>query len=114
MAVGKHALMNRWHSTLAVPGSSIRSRDRLYCRTVIASPQPQLREEIERLYELKADAKLDTARRIFAEFRDALTAGRIRAAEKTNHSWQVNAWVKKGILLGFRIGELAETGEALS
>ena len=75
---------------------------------------PQLREEIERLYEQKSEIQLDSARRIFASFRDALTAGHIRAAEKTNNEWRVNAWVKKGILLGFRIGELAESGEALS
>ena len=73
-----------------------------------------MREEIERLYELKGDARSDAARRLFAEFRDALTAGRIRAAEKVSGEWRVNAWVKKGILLGFRLGELAETGEALS
>jgi 2,3,4,5-tetrahydropyridine-2-carboxylate N-succinyltransferase len=73
-----------------------------------------MREEIERLYELKGDVKSETARRLFAEFRDALTAGQIRAAEKVNGAWRVNAWVKKGILLGFRLGELAETGDALS
>jgi len=73
-----------------------------------------MREEIERLYELKDNAKSAAARRVFVEFREALTAGRIRAAEKVNGEWRVNAWVKKGILLGFRLGELAETGEALS
>jgi len=45
----------------------------------------------------------------FIEFRDALSAGRIRAAERADDgSWRVNAWVKKGILLGFRLGRLAE------
>ncbi len=46
---------------------------------------------------------------VFLEFRDALTQGRIRAAEKVDGHWQVNAWVKQGILLGFRIGALVET-----
>ena len=73
-----------------------------------------MRQEIERLYELGRDPKTESARRLFAEFRDALTAGSIRAAEKVNGEWRVNAWVKKGILLGFRLGELAETGDALS
>jgi 2,3,4,5-tetrahydropyridine-2-carboxylate N-succinyltransferase len=73
-----------------------------------------MREQIERLYERSVDIELDTARRVFALFRDALTRGRVRAAEKINNAWRVNAWVRKGILLGFRIGELAETGEALS
>lgn len=53
-----------------------------------------------------------SARQTFAAFRDALTAGSIRAAEKHNGEWRVNAWVKKGILLGFRLGELQEMGGA--
>jgi 2,3,4,5-tetrahydropyridine-2-carboxylate N-succinyltransferase len=52
------------------------------------------------------------ARRIFVEFRDALTAGKIRAAEKRpDGSWQTNTWVKQGILLGFRLGNLVEFGD---
>ena len=51
-----------------------------------------------------------SARQTFLEFRDALTAGKIRAAEKVNGKWTVNAWVKQGILLGFKLGELAEMG----
>ncbi len=50
------------------------------------------------------------ARQIFQEFRDALTRGEVRSAEKVNGRWQVNAWVKQGILLGFRLGELTESG----
>jgi 2,3,4,5-tetrahydropyridine-2-carboxylate N-succinyltransferase len=50
----------------------------------------------------------------FVEFRDALTRGEIRAAEKTNGRWTVNAWVKQGILLGFRLGEMAEMPAGLS
>jgi 2,3,4,5-tetrahydropyridine-2-carboxylate N-succinyltransferase len=52
------------------------------------------------------------ARKTFFEFRDQLTQGKIRAAEKTGTGkdarWTVNAWVKQGILLGFRLGELAD------
>jgi len=73
-----------------------------------------MREEIERLYELKDATRSEAALRLFADFRDALTGGRIRAAEKVAGEWRVNAWVKKGILLGFRLGELAETGRVLS
>ena len=43
----------------------------------------------------------------FLELRGALSAGRIRAAEpapETALGWRVNAWVKRGILLGFRLG----------
>ena len=52
-------------------------------------------------------------RRIFQEFKDALNAGEVRAAEPHASSpsgWRVNAWVKKGILLGFRMGSIVEMG----
>ena len=52
------------------------------------------------------------ARKTFLEFRDALTQGKVRAAEKKDGRWLVNAWVKQGILLGFRLGELKEMGDA--
>lgn len=35
------------------------------------------------------------------EFLDALEAGTIRAATPTNGGWQVNTWVKQGVLLNF-------------
>jgi 2,3,4,5-tetrahydropyridine-2-carboxylate N-succinyltransferase len=69
-----------------------------------------LRAEIERLYasgSLPPEAA-GQARRVFQEFREALTQGQIRAAEKQEGHWRVNAWVKQGILLGFRLGELEE------
>ena len=47
--------------------------------------------------------------RTFDEFKAALNAGRVRAAEPDSTSpsgWRVNGWVKKGILLGFRIGQV--------
>jgi 2,3,4,5-tetrahydropyridine-2-carboxylate N-succinyltransferase len=48
------------------------------------------------------------------DFRDALTEGKIRAAEKIDGQWKVNIWVKQGILLGFRLGELSKMGEDVS
>lgn len=39
------------------------------------------------------------------EFIDLIESGRIRAAEKGSEGWQVNHWVKQGILLGFKYGE---------
>ena len=72
-----------------------------------------MQQEIERLFEQGAQADPNAARNVFSEFRDALTRGRVRAAEKIDGAWRVNAWVKKGILLGFRIGELVESGEGL-
>ena len=68
-----------------------------------------LRSQIEKL--TSTVGALDpNARAVFEHFRDALTAGDIRAAEKINGAWQVNVWVKEGILLGFRLGQLAEMG----
>jgi 2,3,4,5-tetrahydropyridine-2-carboxylate N-succinyltransferase len=52
------------------------------------------------------------AERVFHQLRDALEAGEVRAAEPDNSTelgWRVNAWVKRGILLGFRLGELVHS-----
>jgi 2,3,4,5-tetrahydropyridine-2,6-dicarboxylate N-succinyltransferase len=48
-------------------------------------------------------------RAIFEEFKTALRNGEIRAAERNEEgNWKVNAWVKQGILLGFRMGKMGE------
>lgn len=76
-----------------------------------------LKTDIERLYSLGAEAKNDSsALGIFRQFRAALTRGEIRSAEKRDGAWQTNVWVKEGILLGFRLGELAQMddGQTLS
>jgi 2,3,4,5-tetrahydropyridine-2-carboxylate N-succinyltransferase len=69
-----------------------------------------LRTSIERLAALGEVEHNPEARPVFLKFRDALTQGEIRAAEKIDGRWIVNTWVKHGILLGFRLGELAESG----
>src|SRR5579863_2908512 len=71
-----------------------------------------LKTFIERLAALGEVEHNPEARPAFLEFRDALTQGKIRAAEKIDGRWIVNTWVKHGILLGFRLGELAEMGDA--
>jgi 2,3,4,5-tetrahydropyridine-2,6-dicarboxylate N-succinyltransferase len=71
-----------------------------------------LQAKIERLVSLGEIQHDPEARKIFEEFREALTQGTIRAAQKVDQRWSVNAWVKQGILLGFRLGELKEMGEA--
>ena len=51
----------------------------------------------------------------FNEFKSALNEGRVRAAEPDAASptgWKVNPWVKKGILLGFRLGRVVQMGPA--
>jgi len=80
----------------------------------------ELQAAIERLTETTTISNSSEARRVFADFRALLTAGKIRAAEKANvdggSRWVVHAWVKQGILLGFRLGELREMsdGDVLS
>jgi 2,3,4,5-tetrahydropyridine-2-carboxylate N-succinyltransferase len=69
-----------------------------------------LKSSIEHLAALGEVEHNPEARAAFLEFRDALTQGKIRAAKKIDGRWVVNTWVKHGILLGFRLGELAETG----
>ncbi len=70
-----------------------------------------LQSAIERLASLGEVERNPEARQTFLSFRDELTQGKIRAAEKINGQWVVNTWVKQGILLGFRLGELAEMGD---
>lgn len=72
-----------------------------------------LQAQIERLYSnaTPTGSTLEQAREVFQQFRDALTRGELRAAEKREGRWQANAWVKQGILLGFRLGDLAESGD---
>jgi len=75
-----------------------------------------LRSAIERVSMGETIGNADEARRVFLDFRAALTRGEARAAEKIDGRWTTNAWVKQGILLGFRLGELKEMsdGDVLS
>ena len=70
-----------------------------------------LQQTIVRLFESGAGADKAEARAAFAELRQALDAGAVRSAERDPDSptgWRVNAWVKQGILLGFRFGDVAD------
>jgi len=70
-----------------------------------------MRAEIEKLFDEKPQTYTDDHFHLFQRFKQALNAGEIRAAEpdhSTNTGWRVNAWVKKGILLGFRIGAVVD------
>jgi len=71
----------------------------------------ELQEDLERLYEEGASANRERARAVFARLREELNAGRVRSAEPDPSAatgWRVNVWVKKGILVGFRSGELTD------
>src|SRR4051794_13841896 len=67
-----------------------------------------LQSHVERL--ASAERLGPEAREIFLKFRDALTRGEIRAAEQIDGKWKVNVWLKRGILLGFRLGEIKQMG----
>jgi 2,3,4,5-tetrahydropyridine-2,6-dicarboxylate N-succinyltransferase len=66
-----------------------------------------LKQKIEDL--ASADkTEFDAAdREVFEDFKAALRRGEIRAAERDeNGNWKTNAWVKQGILLGFKMGKM--------
>src|SRR6266404_4053626 len=70
-----------------------------------------LPSQVERLFD-EAPAHYEEEHQwLFRDFKAALNRGEIRAAEldaSTKSGWRANAWVKKGILLGFRIGAIAD------
>ncbi len=66
-----------------------------------------LPEQIESLFDKPPERYGDEHSRLFQKLKDGLNDGSIRAAEPDAASptgWRVNGWVKKGILLGFRMG----------
>ena len=70
-----------------------------------------LRSQIERLFDAPALQYTEADHRLFQEFKDGLNRGEIRAAEPdpaAKSGWRANAWVKKGILLGFRMGRVVD------
>ena len=70
-----------------------------------------MRAEIEKLFDEKPGTYTEEHFQIFQEFKAALNAGTIRAAEpdpNARSGWRVNGWVKKGILLGFRMGGVVD------
>jgi 2,3,4,5-tetrahydropyridine-2-carboxylate N-succinyltransferase len=74
-----------------------------------------LEADITHLFEQGSAAPRHEAREAFLRLRDELSAGRVRSAEPDTDSptgWRVNVWVKQGILLGFRFGDLVDMGIA--
>ncbi len=74
-----------------------------------------LQEKIEQLFEKSEFDAND--REVFNDFKTELRTGGIRAAKRDEDgTWQTNAWVKQGILLGFKMGEIVTmsfSGETL-
>jgi 2,3,4,5-tetrahydropyridine-2,6-dicarboxylate N-succinyltransferase len=70
-----------------------------------------LPSEIEQLFDSPPSQYTQEHRRTFDAFKTALNRGEVRAAEPDAASktgWRVNSWVKKGVLLGFRMGKLVD------
>ena len=70
-----------------------------------------LRQDVERLVAALPAFDTDDARAVFLQLRAALSEGRVRAAEPDPGApggWRVNTWVKQGILLGFRAGQVVD------
>ncbi len=68
-----------------------------------------MQNEIESLFDNPPSSYSAEHSALFFAFLEELNAGRIRSAEpdlSSSTGWKVNAWVKKGILCGFRIGSL--------
>lgn len=70
-----------------------------------------LSEDIEQLFAEQRDRFDPEHFELFGRFKRALNLGKARAAEPDPSSpsgWRVNAWVKQGILLGFRMGAITD------
>jgi 2,3,4,5-tetrahydropyridine-2-carboxylate N-succinyltransferase len=70
-----------------------------------------LASDITALFAAGATADRAQVRETFATLRAALSSGDARAAEPdptAPSGWRVNAWVKQGILLGFRFGDVID------
>ena len=73
--------------------------------------ESMLSQRIEKLFDEPPAQYIEEHFRLFREFKDAVNRGEVRAAEPDAASatgWRVNAWVKKGILLGFRMGAVVD------
>ena len=71
----------------------------------------ELRAEIDRLFARPPGSYQADDFELFERFKGALNRGEARAAEPdpaAPSGWRVNAWVKQGILLGFRMGTIVD------
>jgi len=70
-----------------------------------------LQAAIEQLFDNKPEKYTPDHFALFAQFKAALNRGEIRAAvpdASEPSGWRVNGWVKKGILVGFRLGGIID------
>ena len=74
-----------------------------------------LETQIDGLYERNPETYTHQDLEIFREFKAGLNSGDVRAAEPDTtaapHGWRVNRWVKRGILVGFRMGKSVDMSD---
>src|SRR5437868_287827 len=66
-----------------------------------------MQTSIEALFDQKPSTYTEDHFALFKRFKEGLNSGAVRAAEpdsSTRSGWRVNTWVKKGLLIGFRMG----------
>jgi 2,3,4,5-tetrahydropyridine-2-carboxylate N-succinyltransferase len=70
-----------------------------------------MQTEIEALFDQKPSPYTEEHFALFQRFKSALNSGAVRSAEpdaSARSGWRVNTWVKKGVLLGFRMGAVVD------
>ena len=70
-----------------------------------------MQSEIEKLFDEKPQTYTNEHFALFQKFQQALNSGEIRSAQPDSAAktgWRVNTWVKKGILIGFRMGAVVD------
>jgi 2,3,4,5-tetrahydropyridine-2-carboxylate N-succinyltransferase len=72
-----------------------------------------LQTRVETLFPLAADALPPDAEQVVNTLLEELESGRVRAAVRgPDKIWRAVGWVKRGILVGFKVGKLVEQGSA--
>jgi 2,3,4,5-tetrahydropyridine-2-carboxylate N-succinyltransferase len=84
---------------LKTPGASLKDE--------AVKREDALKTHIEALFDERPDVYHEDHFLLFARFKEAVNTGAVRSAEpdpSTRSGWRVNTWVKKGLLIGFRMG----------
>ncbi len=67
-----------------------------------------LKKEINQIWSKRTDLNPKSNKKLIKPISDTIDLidkGKIRVAEKINNEWKVNGWIKKAILLSFRVNE---------
>ena len=69
-------------------------------------PTSKLEKEIDAIWKTRDSLDPKSSKKIINTIDktiDLIDKGKIRVAEKTKNKWKVNEWIKKAILLSFRV-----------